>query len=124
MRWVDALKIWNSKKTSCKGTWCIPKKGTKAHKEVMAIMDKQMRPKRAKKASKKIYNRNEIVPAINRILKDDYTYSIFDKIEFDDDKVAFLHSIDKRIPLVHLPLFYDISPSIFNKEGFWYVEDV
>ena len=33
MRWVDALKIYNEGKA-----WCIPRKGTKEHAEVKAIM--------------------------------------------------------------------------------------
>jgi hypothetical protein len=34
MSWVSALKEWNSGK----GTWCIPKKGTTEHGEVLAII--------------------------------------------------------------------------------------
>jgi hypothetical protein len=35
MKWTDALKIWNEGK----GTWCVPKKGTEAHAEVMKIVN-------------------------------------------------------------------------------------
>lgn len=49
MRWVDALKEWNSSKS---GTWCIPRKGSEQYKAVRAIMDKD-KPKE-KPASKKI----------------------------------------------------------------------
>lgn len=37
MSWVSALKEWNAGK----GTWCIPKKGTDAHAEVLAIIQRQ-----------------------------------------------------------------------------------
>ena len=36
MQWVDALKEWNTSKGS--NAWCIPKKGTKEHELVKAIM--------------------------------------------------------------------------------------
>lgn len=41
MKWTDALKIWNEGK----GTWCIPRKGTEAHSEVMKIVNGGMSPK-------------------------------------------------------------------------------
>lgn len=34
--WTDALKVWNSEQGN--GTWCIPKKNSKAYQEVQAIM--------------------------------------------------------------------------------------
>jgi hypothetical protein len=34
--WISALKEYNSKK----GMWCMPRKGTAEHAEVMKIMDK------------------------------------------------------------------------------------
>jgi len=34
--WISALKEYNEKK----GMWCMPKKGTAEHAEVMKIMDK------------------------------------------------------------------------------------
>lgn len=37
MSWVSALKEWNSGKE----TWCIPKKGTDAHAEVLAIIQRR-----------------------------------------------------------------------------------
>ena len=36
MTWIQALKIWNKGKKK----WSIPKKGTKGHAEVKAIMKK------------------------------------------------------------------------------------
>ena len=33
--WLEALKAWNEKKD----VWCIPKRGTKAYNEVIAIME-------------------------------------------------------------------------------------
>ena len=59
MRWVDALKIYNEGKA-----WCIPRKGTKEHAEVKAIMAggakkaeqvsevKKIRPKIVKREAK------------------------------------------------------------------------
>jgi hypothetical protein len=35
MKWLEALKVWNEKKG---GKWEIPKKGTKQHSEVKALM--------------------------------------------------------------------------------------
>ena len=35
MRWVEALKKWNSEKG---GAWCVPKKGSAEHAAVMKIM--------------------------------------------------------------------------------------
>lgn len=34
MKWIDALKAYNAKK----GGWCVPKKGTPEHAEVLKIM--------------------------------------------------------------------------------------
>lgn len=39
MSWVSALKEWNTGK----GTWCIPKKGTTEHGEVLAIIERKKR---------------------------------------------------------------------------------
>jgi hypothetical protein len=49
MKWTDALKIWNEGK----GIWCIPRKGTEAHAEVMKILNAGMsaKEKTSKKAS-------------------------------------------------------------------------
>ena len=38
MKWLEALKVWNEKKG---GKWDIPKKGTKQHSEVKALMRKK-----------------------------------------------------------------------------------
>ena len=35
MKWVEALKIWNQKKG---GPWCVPRKGSEEHAEVMKIV--------------------------------------------------------------------------------------
>lgn len=35
MRWVEALKVWNGRKG---GAWCVPRKGTAEHAEVMKII--------------------------------------------------------------------------------------
>ena len=35
MKWMEALKKFNAGK----GEWCVPKKGTREHKEVMSIMN-------------------------------------------------------------------------------------
>ncbi len=34
MKWIEALKKFNDGK----GEWCVPKKGTREHKEVLSIM--------------------------------------------------------------------------------------
>ena len=34
MKWIEALKKFNARK----GEWCVPKKGTREHKEVLSIM--------------------------------------------------------------------------------------
>jgi len=34
MKWLEALKEWNSRHG---GKWCIPKKGTKEHSEILAL---------------------------------------------------------------------------------------
>lgn len=37
MTWIQALKIWNKGKKK----WTIPKKGTKEHAQIKAIMQKK-----------------------------------------------------------------------------------
>jgi hypothetical protein len=52
MKWIEALKQWNSQKDM----WCIPRKGTKEYDEVKAIMtsDKpKEQPKEVKKQTEK-----------------------------------------------------------------------
>lgn len=46
MKWIDALKAWNQKNPD--GHWCVPRKGTKDHAEVKAMMGPPQ-PKPAKK---------------------------------------------------------------------------
>jgi hypothetical protein len=50
MKWTDALKIWNQGK----GTWCIPKKGTEDHAEVMKIVNAGMPAKAKRNAVAKV----------------------------------------------------------------------
>ena len=45
MRWIDALKMYNERKG---GSWCVPRKGTPEHAEVLKIM-KSSEPKKKKK---------------------------------------------------------------------------
>ena len=45
MKWTDALKIWNNRKAGHQGEmWCVPKKGTEQHADVMRIMRKDNVP--------------------------------------------------------------------------------
>ena len=57
MRWVDALKKYNEGKT----TWCIPRKGTPEHTEVLDIM------KGKKKEPPKIDKKTEPSKLVNEI---------------------------------------------------------
>ena len=34
--WIEALKVWNKQRNA--GMWCVPKKDTTEHSEVLAIM--------------------------------------------------------------------------------------
>jgi len=34
--WIEALKVWNKQRNV--GMWCVPKKDTTEHSEVLAIM--------------------------------------------------------------------------------------
>jgi hypothetical protein len=47
--WISALKEYNDKK----GMWCMPKKGTAEHAEVMKIMDKMKGSKTEKPVAEK-----------------------------------------------------------------------
>ena len=47
MKWIEALKQWNAGKSG----WCIPRKGTKEHAEVKAMMGPAA-PKAAKAVRK------------------------------------------------------------------------
>jgi hypothetical protein len=47
--WISALKEYNEKK----GMWCMPKKGTAEHAEVMKIMDKMKGSKTEKPVAEK-----------------------------------------------------------------------
>jgi thiamine pyrophosphate-dependent acetolactate synthase large subunit-like protein len=48
--WWQALSDWNSKSTS--QSYCIPKKGTSQHKEVMNIMNNEYKKKKTVVPSK------------------------------------------------------------------------
>lgn len=56
MSWLSGLKEWNAGK----GTWCIPKKGTQGHVEVMAIINSQKSAKPSASASPPIKTKDEI----------------------------------------------------------------
>ena len=51
MRWIEAVKIWNTEHN--KGKWCVPKKGSPEHSEVMKIMkaEKKVEKKPVPKAA-------------------------------------------------------------------------
>lgn len=38
MKWIEALKKWNSEKEVHKEVWCVPKKGSKEYNQVKDIM--------------------------------------------------------------------------------------
>ena len=39
MKWIEALKVWNEQHSAdLHGTWCVPRKGTAGHQQVLAIM--------------------------------------------------------------------------------------
>ena len=48
MSWITGLKEWNAGK----GTWCVPKKGTTGHAEVMAIINRKSAPAPSKAQTK------------------------------------------------------------------------
>lgn len=48
MKWIQALKEWNSKTN--KGKWCIPRKGSSEYDDVKKIMNKGS-PPRVKKGN-------------------------------------------------------------------------
>jgi len=62
MKWIEALKVWN-KRTG--GAWCVPRKGTSEHAEVIKIMrgDKE---EAAKKAAAEEAEEAAVVKAITK----------------------------------------------------------
>lgn len=49
--WIQALKLWNEQKNE--GKWCVPRKGSAAHAEVIALMGpKAPKPPKEPKARK------------------------------------------------------------------------
>lgn len=42
MRWIEALKVWNTTKRECNPAhvWCTPRRDTPEHKEVKEIMER------------------------------------------------------------------------------------
>ena len=48
MKWTEALKQWNSGKDK----WCIPRRGTPGHAQVMKLMGKASKAPKAPKAPK------------------------------------------------------------------------
>jgi hypothetical protein len=56
MSWLSGLKEWNAGK----GTWCIPKKGTQGHVEVMAIINSKKSVKPSPSASPPVKTNDEI----------------------------------------------------------------
>ena len=55
--WIDALREWNGKKG---GMWCLPRKGTKEHAEVMALVaSKKAAPKAESKPAPKAESKAE-----------------------------------------------------------------
>lgn len=59
MKWVDALKKWNTSKGS--SAWCIPKKKTKEHAQVSAMMRGEPVPVEVKRAKKPEVNEANIL---------------------------------------------------------------
>ena len=49
MKWLEALKTWNASKG---GSWCVPKKGSPEHQEVLKIMRGEVTPTEKKKVIK------------------------------------------------------------------------
>ena len=109
MRWVDALKIWNQGK----GTWCIPKKGTAAHAEVLAIMaEKKAVPKSV--SAKVDFTPTKLTPEQSEKIKkhlsgdkSNYYRSILASISNDfkeklkkDNTVANLYFLRHIVPFV------------------------
>jgi hypothetical protein len=58
MKWIEALKQWNAGKSG----WCIPRKGTKEHAEVKALMGAAA-PKAAKAVRKPAEPKEPPAPA-------------------------------------------------------------
>lgn len=61
MRWIEAVKEWNAKHNS--GKYCVPRKGSKEHAEVMEMMGKKVEPASppAKSPPAKMYSKEELL---------------------------------------------------------------
>ena len=56
MKWIEALRLWNTEHNA--GKWCVPRKGSAEHAQVMALMGKgkveaKAAPPKVKKMAKK-----------------------------------------------------------------------
>jgi hypothetical protein len=87
--WIESLKKWNEGK----GTWCIPRRGSPGHAEVLKIMHPEEAPKKAAKAP----TVPPEVRAMIREAKEDY-----DRLDMRD-KATVLGALEKynlRAPTV------------------------
>ena len=68
MKWVEALKVWNEKKG---GKWCVPRKGSPEHAEVMKIIGSEKKPAEKKEVSVKPAEKKPIAkkPTREQVLK-------------------------------------------------------
>lgn len=48
--WIDALRVWNA--THNKGLWCVPRKGSSEHAELVGMMRPKTKKPRKKKETK------------------------------------------------------------------------
>jgi hypothetical protein len=64
MKFFDAVKLWNAKQDN--GKWCVPRKGTKEHAEVMAMMKPEVKAPVKPLPSVKSGPKNEIVKTIEK----------------------------------------------------------
>ena len=68
MKFFDAVKLWNAKQDN--GKWCVPRKGTKEHAEVMAMMKPEVKspvkPSPSVKPGPKPEPKNEIIAPTKR----------------------------------------------------------
>jgi len=79
--WVEALKEWNSGKQ----TWCIPRRGTPGHAEVLRIMRQEEAPKKAAKAPK-------VPPEVRAMIRE--AKEDFDGLDWRD-KTTVLTALEK-----------------------------
>ena len=115
--WIEALKIWNGKKG---GTWCVPRKGSVEHAEIMKIMRgaspapkkgnikfKKAPPKKApvKKAPKKAPKKTRKKPPNNIVIEDwgdgilPRALYIYDRPIYDAIESLVIEKITNKKPL-------------------------